>query len=169
MHISRPVALAALAALTACLDKGDYPSLRPRAFEVAGANAPLPTPPPAAPPSAATVAQAAALVTRARAGDRAFSAELARARPVIARAGAADSESWITAQESLSGLDAARADTLGASADLDALTLAGVGADGLRLGEGDFAVIREAGARVTDLVDAQQRTVAELAASLSPA
>lgn len=154
--------------LTACLDRGEYPSLKPRAFEVAARNAAPPAPPP---PTAAArpeiAARAAALVVQGQAGQRAFAAELARARPIIARAGGPDSESWITAQEQLSGLEASRAETVTALAELDALNLAGVGAAGLRFGEADFAVLRAAGNALGALLDDQQRELAALASMLA--
>lgn len=168
MRIARLVGLGLLLGPAACLDKGDYPSLRPRAFEGTGAGVPLPPPPPAAPPSAQTLARVAALVDRAEAGNEKFSAELVRARPVIARAGAADSETWITAQEQLSALDASRAEALAASAELDALNLAGVDAAGLRFAEADFAAIRAGADQVGALLQAQGRTLSELAATISP-
>lgn len=168
MHMARLVGLGLLLGPAACLDKGDYPSLRPRAFEGTSAGVPLPPPPPTAPPSAQTLARVAVLVGRAEAGNEKFSAELVRARPVIARAGAADSETWITAQEQLSALDASRAEALAASAELDALTLSGVDAAGLRFAEADFAAIRAGTEQVSALLDAQGRTLSALAATISP-
>lgn len=155
-------------ALAACLDRGEYPSLKPQPFEIAGRNA-APPPPPIAddPARPEVVARVAALVTQGREGQRAFAAELDRARPVIARAGAADSESWITAQEQLSGLEASRAATVTAMAELDALTLSGVDAQGVRFGEADFAAVRTAGEAVYAILDTQQRELAGLAASLA--
>lgn len=155
-------------ALSACLDRGEYPSLKPRAFEIAARDAaPPPPPPPARPASPEVVARTAALLEAARSGQTAFAAELARARPVIARAGAASSESWITAQEQLSGLDASRAATTTAMADLDALTLAGVDAAAVPFGDNDFAAIRAAGEQVSAMLSEQQRVLAQLAGSLA--
>lgn len=155
-------------ALSACLDRGEYPSLKPRAFEIEARDTTPPLPPPPAPPaSPEVVARTATLLEAARSGQTAFAAELERARPVIARAGAASSESWITAQEQLSGLDASRVATVTAMADLDALTLTGVDAAGVRFGDNDFAAIRAAGEEVNAMLDAQQQVLAELAGSLA--
>lgn len=168
MHIGRPAGFVALLAVAGCLDKGDYPSLKPRAFEQAGRDAsPPPLPSPLAPARAETLARATALLARADAGQRAFTAELVRARPVIARAGPADSEAWITAQEQLSALDASRADTLAALAELDAFNLAGVDAAGLRFNEAEFGAIRAVAERIAATLREQQQTLATLAASLS--
>lgn len=153
-------------ALTACLDRGQYPSLAPRAFESAD-RGPPPPPPPAPPARSEIVASAAALIGKARGGQTAFAAELARVRPVVARAGAADSDSWITAQSAVSGLDASRAVTVTALAELDALTLSGVGPDGLRFGDNDFVVLSSAAESVSAMAQAQTREIAALAGSLA--
>ena len=152
--------------LTACLDRGQYPSLKPRAYETAD-RGPVPPPPPAPPARAEIVSRAAALVGQANAGQRAFVAELGRVRPVVARAGAADSETWIGAQEAVSGLDASRVATVTALAELDALTTSGVDAAGLRYGDNDFSVLRAAAVTVYELAQAQGREIAGLAGSLA--
>lgn len=150
------------------MDRGEYPSLRPRPFEVAGgAGAPLPPPPPAAPARPEIVARVAALVARAEQGDRAFQSELAAARPVLARAGAADSESWIRAQQQLSALDASREATVSAMAEIDALTLGGPDPAGTPLGENDLAAIRVGGERAAALLAAQHARITELSATLA--
>lgn len=153
-------------ALTGCLDRGQYPSLMPRAYESAD-RGPPPPPPPAPPARADIVARATALVGEARAGQSAFAAELARVRPVIARAGAADSEAWIAAHEALSGLDASRVATVTSLAELDALTSLGVGPDGLRYGDNDFVALRAAAGTVYDFTQAQELQIAALAGSLA--
>lgn len=160
--------LTAASALSACAgDGGDYPSLRPRAFESPGGAVPLAPPLPAPPARPQIVAQASALAARAEDGHRAFTRELAATRAVVARAGAADSESWIAAHEQLSALDITREPTLSAMAELDALNLGGVDAAGLKFGDNDFAAIRAAADRVHALVQAQQTTIEALASSLA--
>jgi len=168
MRIASFAGLSACLCLAACLDRGEYPSLRPRAFEVAGgAGAPLPPAPPAAPARPDIVARIAALIARAEEGQRAFVGELAAARPVLARAGAADSETWIRAQEQLSALDASREPTVSAMAEIDAMTLAGADAAGAPLGENDLAAIAVGGERTAALLAAQHSRIAELAATLA--
>ncbi len=155
-------------ALAACLDRGEYPSLKPRAFELAHATtAPLPPAPPAPPARPEIVARTAALARQAREGQSAFAIELARTRPVVARAGAADSESWITAQEAVSGLEASRSPSVVAMAELDVLNLSGVDAAGLKFGENDFAAVRAAADQVDAIVTAQARDIAALTGSLA--
>lgn len=160
------MALPLTLALTACLDRGEYPSLRPRAYESAD-RGPVPPPPDAPPAKPEIVARAAALLSDARDGQRAFVAELGRVRPVVARAGAAASETWISAQEAVSGLDASRVATVTALAELDALTTSGVDASGLRYGDNDFATLRAAAGTVQELARAQGREIAALAGSLA--
>jgi len=170
MRAFLPAALAIVACLGACMEAGDYPSLKPRAFEKAGRDGPdLPSPPPAAPANPQIVAKIAAFMAQAEQGQSAFAAELSAARPVIGQAGVPDSESWIMAHQRLSGLDASRAATVVALADLDALTIAGVDVTGVRLAEADLAAIRTAGERIAALLEAQQRTIEELGASIAPA
>lgn len=154
--------------LSACLDRGEYPSLRPRAFEANGPpGAPVPASPPAPPASMQIVARTEALLARASSGQDAFARALAAVQAAVARAGGgADSDSWIDAQSAISGLDASRAETVAAVAELDALNLSGVDAAGLRFGDNDFAAITAAAARGNMLLVAQQRAIGELAARL---
>ena len=146
----------------------DYPSLRPRPFEAAGPpGLPVPPPPPAPPVSAEIMSRVAGLVRRAEDGQSAFARALPAARAAVGRAGAANSEGWIAAQEAVSGLDAAREPTASAMAELDALNASGVDAAGLRFGDNDFAAIRAAGERVYAFLEGQQRALDGLSASLA--
>ena len=87
----------------------------------------------------------------------------------MARAGSANGETWIEAQKAVSALDAARAATVAATAELDALNASGVDAAGLTFGDNDFAAIRNAGERLNALGEAQTRTIGALADTLAPA
>lgn len=145
-----------------------YPSLAKRAVEgrlttVAPEVVDLPAPPPAA-DLAARMAQ----LDRAFAqGQDAFAAQLEPARRAVAAAGSAppSSEGWIAAQMAVSALDAARAPSVAALADLDQLRIA-------RQDAGDLAGETELEAMVaamTDALTAQDTAIAALAARLSPA
>ena len=68
-------------------------------------------------------ARIAELVALARRGERDFDAAFGAAQAAAGRAGAQGSESWIAAQEALSRLEAARAETTRALADLDRLAI----------------------------------------------
>ena len=168
LGVMRHLSCLALLALTACMDKGEYPSLRPRPFErLGGAGIPIP-PPPAAPLARAEIVTAVgSFVAKAEAGQRAFAGKLASTQSVVAQAGAVDSDSWISAQEALSALDVSREPTVTAMANIDALNRGGTGRAGLTYGDNDFAAIRNAGERVNALLEAQQRELDTLEAGLA--
>lgn len=163
-----PLVLSVTLALTACADGGQYPSLLPRRYET-GSLGPAPPPPlpPAPPARPEIVSRAAALVEQARDGQRAFAAALGGTRAAVAQAGGAGSESWITAQEAVSGLDASRTATVTALAEVDALTASGVDAAGLRFGDNDFATLRAAASAVYEIAQEQGRAVDALSGSLA--
>lgn len=149
--------------LGGCAERGDFPSLRPRPFEAqAAARVVEPPPPPPAPADPALTARVRALLAQGEEGERTFRAEIGAVEAAIGRAGAAESDSWIEGQTELSGLDAARAATLVALSDLDGLLSA-------TTGETDRATIREASARLAEIVAAQDAVLDRLSARLSPA
>ncbi|MBB5685829.1 hypothetical protein [Sphingobium boeckii] len=124
MKIPAAAALLCLFAASACArTASNYPSLAPRAIEQRGEE-PKSTPlPPPAPADAAVSRQLESLLNQARGGDAAFTAALPAAERAIAaaRGGAVSGEAWITAQQQLSVLDAARTPTATAMATLDSL------------------------------------------------
>jgi len=63
------------------------------------------------------------LVRHAAQGNRAFDANYEAAGRAMASAGAAGSDSWVMAQQAFSRLEASRAETMAALADLEALNL----------------------------------------------
>jgi hypothetical protein len=108
--------------LGACVSQGPFPSLAPREGEQLAIEEPV--------REAPTVANDSALRTRieavlgeAREGARRFDADFAPAERAAGRAGAEGSDSWIAAQEAISRLEAARARTGNAAAELDQLSL----------------------------------------------
>lgn len=116
--LALPVALAACAQN----DRG-FPSLAPRPIEQRGEEIETPPPTPPAPASATLRADLDRLLKKARDGESAFAALLDSTEQAVSRArGAApSSEAWVTAQQLLSALDAARAETASALAELDSL------------------------------------------------
>ena len=170
--------LATLPILGACAAQGPFPSLAPRAIERIDSTAPAPpclaatqAPAPPQQPEPAPVAgdpQIAArigeLLSGARQGQREFSAALARAKASVSRAGAAGSESWIAAQSDISVLEAARARTSDAAAELDRLLLA---RSEQPTSESDQEALRAASAEVAQLEQAQQAELGRLRGSLS--
>ena len=173
-----PLGLPAL--LAACAPQGEFPSLAPRAVErdFAGTPAPPCMPPgskPAAPPAAAPAAapvpsdpilaaRVTALVEQGRRGQSSFATQLAGARASSRRAGAAGSEAWIAAQQDISRLEAARALTVDALAELDSLLLARSNAP---TSAQDRDALLAAAEEVRRLAEAQQAEVDRLSAPLS--
>ena len=170
--------LATLPILGACAAQGPFPSLAPRAIERIDSTAPAPpclaaTQAPAQPqlPEPAPVANDPQIAARigellggARQGGREFAVALARAKASVARAGAAGSEPWIAAQSDISVLEAARARTSDAAAELDRLLLA---RSEQPTSESDQEALRAASAEVAQLEQAQQAELVRLRGSLS--
>lgn len=117
-----PALLPALALVTACAPDASFPSLAPRPGEQLSTDEPVRQPVFVAPDPALS-AGIAELVAAARRGQAEFEAALPAARANVARAGAAGSDSWVEAQQAISRLEAARASTARALADLDRLSI----------------------------------------------
>ena len=149
--------------LSACaVPSATEPSLAPRAAEAIDPRVPIPGDIVSGPADPALTARIAELLAEVRSGDAAFQAAAQDAEALAAAAGPAQSESWIVAQEALSGLVAARAPVTKAIADLDALAAGRIAATGGIL-PGDLAAIQaattEAGAigqREAEVIDRLQ-------------
>ena len=174
---SSPLPLLLLALLSACASEGETPSLAPRPMEYELAGRPLPPclagAAPAAPAGSAEAAPAddpqlaahiETLLGNARSGQADFAAALPGAQRSASRAGAAGTESWIAAQQELSRLEAARARTASALAELDSLFLARSGAPA---SADDLQRIGAASEEVRALADAQDAEIGRLNAALS--
>jgi hypothetical protein len=154
-------------ALSACAAPGGpYPSLQPRAAEAVDPRVPVVRPLNERPVSALLAARLAALVEQAQSGDAAFDGAMTSAERLAAAAGAAQSETWIAAQEALTAAIAARRPTATALGDIDEIA-----ATSLQTNRGiapnDLAAIQRAAAEVGTLdrrqaerVDAIQRRLA---------
>jgi hypothetical protein len=153
--------------LSACAAPGGpYPSLQPRAAEAVDPRVPVVRPLNERPVSALLAARLAALVEQAQSGDAAFDGAMTSAERLAAAAGAAQSETWIAAQEALTAAIAARRPTATALGDIDEIA-----ATSLQTNRGiapnDLAAIQRAAAEVAALdrrqaerVDAIQRRLA---------
>ena len=121
---TRPItALAAAAMLAGCVAQGPFPSLAPREAERADPTAePVRTAPIVA-PDPALRGRLTELIALARQGERDFEAAYAPAQAAARAAGRQGTESWIDAQQALSRLEAARAETTRALAELDRLAI----------------------------------------------
>src|SRR5690349_4589885 len=122
--LSRSVLFGATGALFlgGCQAEGPFPSLAQRPAE----REPLTDPVraiPNVPSDSALRARLTELLALARAGQRAFDNTYPAAEAAARAAGAAESESWIAAQERISRAEAARAETGRALADLDRLAV----------------------------------------------
>jgi len=142
------------------------PSLAPRAAEAIDPRVPIASEVAAGPVDPQLAARLAALMADARAGDAAFQAAAQDAERLAANAGAAQSDSWVEAQQALSALVAARAPVTKASADVDALAAARVTASG-GIAAGDLAAIQTA-SRELGIIDTREAaTIDRLQAQLA--
>jgi hypothetical protein len=153
--------------LSACAAPGGpYQTLQPRAAEAVDPRVPVVRPLNERPVSALLAARLAALVEQAQSGDAAFDGAMTSAERLAAAAGAAQSETWIAAQEALTAAIAARRPTATALGDIDEIA-----ATSLQTNRGiapnDLAAIQRAAAEVAALdrrqaerVDAIQRRLA---------
>jgi hypothetical protein len=166
--------------LSACAAQGSFPSLAARAAErgQAGGSAPAlcpevdapdpaavasaPAPPPSDPQLRSRITE---LLAQARAGQTEFASLLPRAQAAIGRSGAAESEAWIEAQQQLSRLEAARARTVDALAELDSLGISR-SAGAAATANQDRTAIAQAEDEVRALAEAQQTELARLSAQL---
>ena len=167
--IRRPAPLAILSALAlaaGCAEPGPYPSLAPRPAEKAYAEDAEERAPAAQPDDGALAAEIARLVEAGRAGDAEFrSARPATAAKVEPRS-APGSDGWIEAQQAVSRLEAARARTTAALADLDRLNVERSKAG--TLSPGDSERLRSALAELQALAEAQSERTRQLENRLSP-
>jgi hypothetical protein len=145
--------VAAAFAASGCAPAGPFPSLamRPEERLVSVGEPRRPRVDPASDP--ALRGRAAALLARGRAGIGAFEANEAAAERAARASGAMGSESWVSAQQQLSRLEAARAETTAALAELD--QLAAARADEAT-NSADYAFIEEAKAELERVAATQQ-------------
>jgi len=106
----------------------------------------------------ALAAHVAELVNQARSSDAAFEPAAAEAQRLAESAGAAQSETWIAAEQALSRAIASRDATVQALGDIDTL-----GANRLQANAGlapnDLEAIKSAAAEVGAIDDRQARTI----------
>ncbi len=150
-----PTLAALLVGACATPDAGLYPSLERRAIERRASVPPAPPVVAVPEPVSATLSAAlAALEADAVRGEAAFRAALPAARAARAGGEATGSEAWAQANVALSRLDAARAPTLLALAELDRLGLDSEGAA--------LEAVAALQARVAALVAGQRAVLDEL-------
>jgi len=158
------IGLLAALAVAGCVPQGEFPSLAPRPAERDRSMEPPVHEAVATPTDPALRQRVAELERQAAEGDRAFDAAFAAAEASVGSAGAAQSESWVEAQQALSRLEAARTGTMRALTELDRLAIDR--ADRATSVE-DFAAIDAAIEMAQGLAEGQQARIAALRARLA--
>jgi len=138
---------------------GPYPSLQPAAAEAIDPRVPVERPINDRPVTPAIAVRLAELIDQARAGDSAFGPLASAADRLAAAAGEAAGESWIVAQEALSAAVAARAPTVRALGDIDAIAASRL-ADQGGLAPSDLAAIQAAASQVGAIERRQAERIA---------
>ncbi len=152
--------------LSACSSpSGDIPSLATRAGEQVDPRIPVERPLNDRPAGAALLARIEALVAQARGGEARFEAAIATARRAAEGAGPPQSESWIVAQEALSGAVEARGAAAVALGSIDSLG-ATLLAEQSGLAPSEFKAIEDAAALIAAIADRQAAAIAALQARL---
>jgi hypothetical protein len=117
------VPLATALLTISCAAPGDFPSLAVRPAELDRSTEEPAREAVVIPSDPQLGVRIAALLAQILEGQRSFEAALPAARSTVNRAGAAQSESWIEAQQAVSRLEAARTATVTALSDLDQLAI----------------------------------------------
>lgn len=157
--------LFALALMGCAASTAVEPSLGRRAAESIDPRLPIASEPTSGPVDPALGAQLAALVADGNAGARTFDGQVGQAQALASAAGPAQSESWILAQQAVSGLEGARAATTKALADIDAIAAARIqGGAGLTYSE--QAAVEAAARELRAVAERQVRIIDELGARL---
>jgi hypothetical protein len=137
---------------------GPYPSLQPRAAEAIDPRLPIDRPMNARPVTPALASRLAGLVSQAHEGEAAFDSAATEAERLAASAGAAQSESWISAQEALTAAIAATGPTRAALGDIDGIGAAALQTQG-GIAPNDLAAIKKAQADVAAIDNRQAERI----------
>lgn len=141
------------------------PSLARRSAESIDPRLPIPSNPAPGPVDAALAARLSDLVAQGNAGARTFDAQVGSAQALASAAGPAQSESWILAQQAVSGLEGARAASTRALSDVDAIAATRI-ASGAGLTAADLAAVEAATAELGAVTDRQASIIDQLTARL---
>jgi hypothetical protein len=152
--------------LAACATTNvNEPSLARRPAEAIDPRVPIPSNPVPGPVDGALASRLGALVAEGKAGAAEFEGEVGRAQALAAAAGPSQSESWVLAQQALSGLEAARARTTRALSDIDDLAAGRIQSGGLSAG--DQTAIETASNELRAASERQTAVLEEIAARLA--
>ncbi len=141
------------------------PSLAQRPAELIDPRLPLPAEAPVGPVDAALAARLGQLVAEGNEGARSFDALVGQAEALASAAGPAQSESWIVAQQALSGLEAARAKTTAALAEVDAIAAERI-QSGAGMSPANLSAVEAASNELRSLADRQNATIDRIGARL---
>lgn len=158
--------LSVIAGVAGCANPAAPPSLLPRAAEQIDPRLEVVRPMNDRPVDAALAGRLAALVSEARSGDGKFERAAAEARRLASAAGAAQSDSWVAAEQALSAAVAAREPIARALGDIDALGATRLQANG-GLAPSDLAAVQQAGAEVGAIDERQAQTIKSVQARLA--
>ena len=141
------------------------PSLARRPAEAIDPRLPIASEPVSGPVDATLAARLSQLIAAGNAGAQRFDAEVGQAQALANAAGPAQSESWILAQQALSGLEGARAATTRALSDVDAIAAARI-ASGTGLSAADVAALEAASSELRGATDRQATIIDQLSGRL---
>ncbi|HEV2044687.1 MAG TPA: hypothetical protein VGR05_08420 [Sphingomicrobium sp.] len=158
--------LLALGLIGCAASSATEPSLAPRPAEAIDPRLPIASEPTLGPVDAALAARLSQLVAEGNAGAATFDAQVDQARTLAEAAGPAQSESWILAQQAVSGLEGARARSTRALADVDAIAANRIQSDG-GLTAADRRAVEAASAALRAVTDRQTSIIDQLAARLA--
>ena len=136
-----------------------------RAAEAIDPRLPVAPEPVAGTVDPALAGRLAELVAEGHAGARSFAEAEPRARALADAAGAKESESWVQAQQALSGLEAARAGSTRALAEVDSIAAARIQSGGLSAA--DLAAVEAAAGELRTVTDAQAQAIEAIGARLA--
>ena len=143
----------------------DEPSLAQRPAELIDPRMPLPSEAPVGPVDAALATRLGQLVAEGNDGARNFDALVGQVEALASAAGPTQSESWIVAQQALSGLEAARAKTTAALAEVDSIASAKI-QSGAGLSPANLAAVDAASSELRTVADRQNASIDRIGARL---
>ena len=155
-----------LTSLAGCAaSSANEPSLAQRPAELIDPRLPLTAEGTAGPVDAALASRLGQLIAEGNEGARSFDALVGQAEALASAAGPAQSESWIVAQQALSGLEGSRAKTTAALADVDSIASGRI-QSGAGLTPADLSAVEAASNELRSVADRQNITIDRIGARL---
>jgi len=158
--------LLALGLIGCATSSATEPSLARRSAEAIDPRLPIASEPTLGPVDATLAARLSQLIADSDAEAATFFAQVDQARALAEAAGPAQSESWILAQQALSGLEGARARSTRALADVDAIAATRI-QSGPGLTAADRRAVEVASATLRAMTDRQSSIIDQLGARLA--